>query len=319
MLKELLESQKEFFSHYWQALNLEAASGFVQRLLQCQGSIVLTGVGKSGLIGQKIAMTLASTGTKSFFLCPVNALHGDIGQMGPQDLCILISKSGESEELLSLVPLLRQKAIPSVAWVSKENSRLSHSCDEAIFLPVAKELCPFDLVPTTSAAVQLLFGDLIAIALLKLRNFTLDDYARNHPSGRIGRRLLLQVKDLMIKNEKLPLCSPKQLLVDTLVELSNKQCGCVLVADPGKQLLGLFTDGDLRRSLLHYGSEVLERSMEELMTKTPRTMASSALAWDALQEMERDPQKLINVLPVVDADRKIEGLIKMHDLIQAGL
>lgn len=319
MLQELLDKQKEFFSHFCHSLNLSAAEKMVEKFLLCQGSLVFTGVGKSGLVAKKVAMTMTSTGTKSFFLCPFNALHGDISLLSPKDICVLLSKSGESDELLGLAALLRSRSVNAVAWVSRTNSRLAKACDDSIVLPVQRELCPFDLVPTTSAAVQLLFGDMLAVALLRQRNFSMEQYALNHPGGNIGRKVTLKVCDLMISGDKLPLCSPEQSLVAVLVELSNKQCGCVLIQDSLGRLLGIFTDGDLRRALQSFGAAALEKKMEELMSHSPKTIQPQILAREALQAMESDPKHPVTVLPVVGEQNSILGLIKLHDLIQAGL
>jgi len=319
MLRELVEKQRSYFSHFWDELDIEAAEQLLSRLLACEGALVFSGIGKSGLVAKKIALTMTSTGTKAFFLCPTNALHGDIGIVAPQDIFIMLSKSGESEELLHLVPFLRNRSIPIISWISRPHSRLAKASDMAILLPVAREMCPFDLVPTTSTAVQLIFGDMMAIALMSQRNFSLDQYALNHPAGRIGKRITMRVTDLMLTGIHIPICTPRDRLVDTLVELSDKRCGCILITDPTRKLLGIFTDGDLRRSLQQLGSHALEKPMEELMTMAPRTIAAQALAWEALQLMEENQQRPISVLPVISEEQILIGLIKMHDLIQSGI
>lgn len=319
MLKELVERQKEYFSYFWQTLDLQAAERILQRFFLCEGTIVFSGVGKSGLVAKKIAMTMTSVGTKAIYVCPFNALHGDIGIIDSKDLFVMLSKSGESEELLHLIPLLRNRSVPIIAWVSNGASRLSKACDDSIVLPVEKELCPFDLAPTTSAAVQMIFGDMLAVALMRQKNFTMNEYALNHPAGRIGRRTSLRVADLMLTGARLPLCEPSHLLVDILVELSKKQCGAILVTDPSRKLLGIFTDGDLRRALQQQGAAALQSPISQLMNTTPRTICSEALAWEAMRAMESDQKHPITVLPVVSPDRNILGLIKMHDLVQSGL
>lgn len=323
VLAQLIEKNKENLAHFWQQLDTATAEQMLQRFLHCEGSLIFSGVGKSGLVAKKIALTMTSTGSKAAYLCPLNALHGDIGMLGPKDIFIMLSKSGESEELLNLVPFLHHRSIPIIAWVSSSSScRLARAADDYIVLPVKQELCPFDLVPTTSAAVQMLFGDMLAIALMSQREFSLDQYALNHPAGRIGRRISLKVKDLMVKGEELPLCSAEQPLTETIVELSKKKCGCILITDEQRQqLMGIFTDGDLRRALQRYGPTVLSLPMQQLMNSQPRTIAAEALAWEAMRAMEASQQQPINVLPVTCAEcpSKLVGLIKMHDLVQSGL
>jgi arabinose-5-phosphate isomerase len=264
-------------------------------------------------------MTMTSTGSRAFFLSATNALHGDIGIIGPDDIFIMISKSGESDELLQLVPFIRNKGIKIGAMVTNTSSRLARAVDFFLTLPLEKELCPFDLAPTTSTVIQMIVGDVIAIALMELRKFTVDDFAKNHPAGRIGRRILIRVQDLMISGSGIPLCHPRDKLVDTLVELSNKRCGCVLVINDDKELLGIFTDGDLRRALQKQGAKALDSKMEDLMTRTPRWIAAKELAWEALHLMEADQKHPIMVLAVLDDSKKVVGIIKMHDIVQSGL
>ena len=196
---------------------------------------------------------------------------------------------------------------------------LRKACEFSVVLPMGKELCPFDLVPTTSAVTQMIFGDVLAIALMRHKNFSLLEYAMNHPAGKIGRRLTLRVRDFMLKGRDIPLCGPKDKLVQTLVELSNKHCGCVLVVDEHMSMLGIFTDGDLRRALQKFGSKALEATMLEVMTKTARLIKSDEMASQALSLMEADQQHPITVLPVIEGELKVVGLIKMHDIVQSGL
>lgn len=319
MLQELLKKEREILLHFFEHIDLRAADRLFQVLKDCKGLIFLSGVGKSGLIAEKIALTMTSTGSRAFFLSPNNAMHGDIGIVSKDDVFLMVSKSGESEELLHMVPFLRNRGVHPIAIVNNGNSRLAKACEFAIVLPMEKELCPFDLVPTTSAVTQLIFGDALAIALMQHKNFGLAEYAMNHPAGKIGRRLTLRVKDLMLKSKDLPLCRPSDKLVDTLVELSNKRCGCVLVIDDQQQLLGIFTDGDLRRALQKLGSKALDTTMESLMTHTARVISSDEMASQALSLMEADQLRPITVLPVLNEAAQVVGLIKMHDIIQSGL
>lgn len=319
MLHELFESQRHSLNHFFDKIDHAAAEKIFQKLKSRKGLIFLTGIGKSAFVAKKVASTMTSTGTRAFFLDPVSAMHGDIGIVSKDDILLMISKSGESDELLQMVPSLHSKGGFAIAIVNNGKSRLARACDLSIELPLSKELCPFDLVPTTSAVTQLLFGDVLAIALLRDKNFTLDEYAMNHPAGRIGKRLTLRVNDLMLKDEALPLCRPPDKLFHTLVELSNKKCGCVLITDDELRLQGIFTDGDLRRALQKHGPEALDMKMGELMTPTARHIMSDEMASHALSVMESDKNRPITVLPVLCQNKKVVGLIKMHDIVQSGL
>jgi arabinose-5-phosphate isomerase len=319
VLKELFDKKQQYLNFFFQTVDLEAAEKFLQILKNCQGSMVFTGVGKSGLVAKKIAVTMTSTGTRASFLSPTNALHGDLGILSDKDVFILLSKSGESEELLTLIPYLRNKGVKLLSVVSNGNSRLAKATDYSMTLPLEKELCPYNLAPTTSTSIQLIFGDIMAIALMRHQNFSLDQYAKNHPAGSIGKRITLKVKDLMLKGNAVPICHPQDKLMDTLVELSNKRCGCVLVVDDKDVLLGIFTDGDLRRSLLNKGPQVLDLSMQQLMTYSARCIGPEKLAWDAMKMMEADQKNAITCMPVIDENRTVLGLIKLHDIVQSGL
>jgi arabinose-5-phosphate isomerase len=319
MLKEILDKQSNSASHYFSSLDLEESEKIVELLLQCPGMIFFTGVGKSGLVAKKIAFTMVSTGTRALYLSPMDALHGDLGMVSSQDVFIMLSKSGESDELINLVPAIRNRGATLVGVVCNGRSRLGAACHHTIQLPFERELCPFDMAPTTSTTAQVMFGDLLSIALMQHKKFSLDQYALNHPSGRIGKRITLKVKDLMLTGERIPLCSPEDKLGDVLVELSNKRCGCIVVADETRKLHGIFTDGDLRRSLQKQGGGVLSVKVKELMTVNPRWTGPDVMAWEAMKSMESDYQKRIMMLPVLDYERKVLGLLHMHDVVQSGL
>lgn len=319
MLKELMENGKQYIDHFFQHLDLDATERLLDELENCKGTLFFSGIGKSEVMAKKIAVTMTSTGTRALFMAPTNALHGDIGILHPDDLFIMLSRGGETEELLNLVPYVRNKGVKTIAIVSDASSRLSRLCDISIGLPLARELCPFNLVPTTSTQIQMIFGDLLTIALMKRKNFTLDQYAENHPSGKIGRRITTKVEDLMLCGEAVPTCGPDQLLLNALVELSKKRCGCVMVIDKEKNLLGIFTDGDLGRALNVHGSDVLQSPMSKMMNTHPRSISKDKLAWEALQEMESKPGHPITVLAVTDESSKLLGVIKMHDILQAGI
>jgi len=318
MLTDLLAEQRRYIDHYFDRLDLTEVDKVVQECLRVKGLIVFTGVGKSGIIAEKIAMTMISTGTKALYLPPTNFLHGDIGILSDSDLFVFMSRSGETEELLNLLPFVKNKGTRLLAVVSNPHSRLAKACDLSIHLPLEKELCPFDLAPTTSTAVQLLFGDLLTIALMRAKGFALSSYALNHPSGSIGKKMTLTVEALMYKGEQIPLAGPGDLLRDVLDELTSKKCGALLVADAQKNLLGIFTDGDLRRGLQQQGSDFLHKPICELMTGAAMRIESDQLAWDALKIMQSDPKKFVMVLPVVK-EGKIVGILRMHDIIQAGI
>lgn len=318
MLSDLLNEQRRNIESYFERLDLNAVSQVVQECLHTQGLIVFTGVGKSGIIAEKIAMTMISTGTKALYLPPTNFLHGDIGILSENDLFVLMSRSGETEELLNLVPFAKKRGSRLLAIVSNPDSRLAKQCDLSVTLPFEKELCPFDLAPTSSTTVQLLFGDLLAIALMRSKGFDLSAYALNHPSGSIGKKMSVTVEDLMCKDNHVPLAHPNDRLIDVLVELTNKKCGALLVADERKNFLGIFTDGDLRRALQTQGSDVLQKPMGELMTPSALTIEKDKLAWDALKMMQRDPKRFVMVLPVLEQG-KVAGILRMHDIVQAGV
>ncbi len=316
-LQLLFEEQRGAIRYFYDHLDLEQAECSLEACQSCLGLLVLTGVGKSGIIAEKIAMTLVSTGTRAIYLPAMNFLHGDIGIISQGDLVLMLSKSGESEELLDLLPHIRRRGAKTLALISNPESRLAKKADMSLCLPVEKELCPFDMAPTISTEVQLLFGDALAMALMSKRGFRLDDYALNHPSGLIGRKISLRVRDLMKKGADIPFCLPSDRLADVIVELSDKKCGCLLVCSSEKQLLGIFTDGDLRRSLQVNRATVLEKKMEELMTKDPLKVEPDCLAVHALELMEKSPKRLVTVLPVAEGSQVV-GILRMHDIIQAG-
>ena len=318
MLKDLFDEHQSNLEFFFDQVDLEAAEKIFRLFLSCEGTLIFTGVGKSGIIAEKLAMTMLSTGTKSLYLPPMNALHGDIGILTKDDVLVCISKSGESEELLSLIPFAQKKGAQTVAWVSNPLSTLLQACDLGISLPLRKELCPFDLAPTTSTAIQLIFGDVLSVALMKVKKFSLDDYALNHPAGNIGKKITLTVDDLMVKGERLPICRPNDRLREALVTLTNKQCGCLLIVSPDQRLQGIFTDGDLRRALQNNSASMLEKEMKDLMTTSFIRIYKGKRAWDALCLMQKDPKRRIMMMPVVD-NEQLAGLIRMHDIVQSGI
>lgn len=316
MLRDLFQEQQRYLDFFFKTVLIDEAEAVLDICLKTKGLIALTGVGKSGIIGEKIAMTLISTGTRALYLPTTNLLHGDIGVLTEDDTVILLSKSGETEELLNVLPHIQRRGAKTIALVSNPNSRLAQLADLKMVLPVEKELCPFDLAPTTSTEVQLLFGDVLSIALMKAKGFDLEKYGENHPLGTIGKKISLKVDDLM--QHELPICHPHQKLGDLLNELSSKKCGCLIIVNEEREFQGIFTDGDLRRSLQSLGSAVLERRIDELMTRSALSIQKGERAMNAVKLMQKDPSKWIMVLPVLDK-KLVVGLIRMHDIIHTGL
>ncbi len=317
MIKELLEEQKDYINDFFDKIDHKEVETILSYLLSCKGSLIFTGVGKSGLIANKLATTFISTGTRSLYISPTDALHGDIGIVTNNDILICLSKSGESKELLDLLPFAKNKGAKIIAIVSNRNSKLAINSDVFVVLPVKKEICPFNLAPTTSTSIQLIFGDILAVALMKAKNFSIDDYANNHPSGLIGKKITLRVSDIMIKDENLlPICHPQDEIIDILSCLSSKQCGAILAVDNDK-LKGIFTDGDLRRSISQYKSNFLYKKIGDVMTKSFKWIEKDELAVNALKKMEED-KKLVTVLPVLE-NEKVIGIVRLHNIIQHGL
>lgn len=314
LIKHSQESLKEFYDH----LEAKKLQEMVELCHRTKGTIFLTGIGKSGFIAEKIAMTLVSTGTKAMFLDPSNLLHGDIGIVDKDDLVIVMSKSGFTKELVELIPFIKNKGAYTIGCISQANSPLEKLCDQVLILKVASELDAHNLVPTVSTQVQLIFGDILTIALMQVKNIGLDCYASNHPSGSIGKKLLTKVDELMLFDDKVPLCAPTSKVKDILIELSMKNCGCVLVTDESRRLQGIFTDGDLRRSLQKIGTEALDKNVEELMSTAPIYVNKMTLAYEAKKVMQKDDRSWINVLPVVE-QQEVIGLLRLHDLIKAGI
>lgn len=282
----------------------------VGALLACTGRVVVTGMGKSGLIGQKLSATLASTGTPSLFLHPAEAIHGDLGRIVPGDVVVAISYSGETEEIVALLPSLKRLAVPLVALTGNPQSTLGHAADVHLDVGVRQEACPLGLAPTASTTAALAMGDALAMALLERRGFTADDFAVLHPGGRLGQKLL-RVEDLMHRGDDLPRVLPATPMKDVLFEMTRKRLGVTTVAEADGRLLGLISDGDLRRQMEKHGYTLLDRRAEECMTARPRTIAPRALATEALALMEAGK---ITSLVVTDPGGQLLGLIHLHDL-----
>lgn len=284
-------------------------------MLACEGRIVVLGMGKSGHIGSKVAATLASTGSPAFFVHPGEASHGDLGMITVKDVVLAFSNSGETGEILTILPIIKRLGVPLVALTGNSASTLASLADAHINVGVAQEACPLDLAPTASTTAALAMGDALAIALLEARGFTRDDFARSHPGGRLGRRLLLHVGDVMRSGEALPMVGPNVKLSAALLEITRKGMGMTAVVDEQRKVLGIYTDGDLRRSLDH-GMDVHTTLISELMTPDCKTVRAGILAAEAMQVMEAAK---INGLLVVDEDGRLVGALNMHDLLRAGV
>ena len=284
-------------------------------LLACEGRVVVTGMGKSGHVGNKIAATLASTGTPSFFLHPGEAMHGDIGMITARDVVLALSNSGETDELVAILPVIKRLDVPLIALTGSRDSTLGRYASVMLDVSVPQEACSLNLAPTASTTATLAMGDALAVAVLEARGFTPEDFARSHPGGTLGRRLLLHVEDVMHRGETLPAVSPDTVLSAGLLEMSRKGLGMTAVVDERRRVLGVFTDGDLRRAFDRQ-IDVHQTRMHEVMTKNPKVAQPRMLAAEAVHLMETHR---ITALPVVDADGVLIGALNVHDLLRAGV
>ncbi|AXA84586.1 D-arabinose 5-phosphate isomerase [Lysobacter oculi] len=282
-------------------------------ILDSRGRVVCTGMGKSGHIARKIAATLASTGTPAFYVHPGEAGHGDLGMITDADIVLALSNSGETDELITLLPVLARQGNRLIAMTGRPASTLARQADAHIDASVPAEACPLDLAPTSSTTAALVLGDALAVALLEARGFTADDFARSHPAGALGRRLLLHIRDVMHTGDDVPRVADTATLGEALMEMSRKRLGMTAVVDAEGRLAGLFTDGDLRRTL-DAGVDVRGTGIANVMTASPRTIGEDALAVEAAQLMEAHK---INALLVVDAERRVVGALNIHDLLRA--
>jgi len=284
-------------------------------MLACRGRVVVTGMGKSGHVGNKIAATLASTGTPAFFVHPGEASHGDLGMITRQDVVLALSYSGETAEVLTLLPLFKRMAAPLIAMTGKPRSTLAMAADVHLDVSVAKEACPLNLAPTASTTATLAMGDALAVALLEARGFTPEDFALSHPGGSLGRKLLLKVGDVMQSGERLPKVSPDTKLSVALLEMSRKGLGLTAIVDADDKVLGVFTDGDLRR-VLDQGIDVREVRVDAVMTRGGKTVRAAQLAAEAVALMEKHK---ITALLIEDDAGHLEGVVHMHDLLRSGV
>ncbi len=279
--------------------------------------IIVTGIGKSGIIGRKIAGTFLSIGLPCVFMHSVDALHGDIGIVSGGDLAILLSKSGSTEELVQLVPFLKNRGAKIISIVGNEHSFLAKESDVTILARVEREACPLNIVPTSSAMVALAVGDALAACIMKVKHLTIEDFARQHPLGQLGRNIILRVEDVMHKNDNLPLIHPENTFREAVIEITNKKLGCVCVVENGNKLVGLITDGDVRRALQKF-ENIDKLKVKDVMTPNPITIHYSALLGEALSLMEQRESQ-INVLPVVDENNVCIGVIRLHDIVRSSI
>lgn len=290
----------------------------VEMIMACPGRTVITGIGKSGIIGRKMAATLASTGTPSFYLHPAEGIHGDLGMVTEGDVVIALSNSGETGEVLHILPSLRRIGAKLIAMVGNPNSTLAKNSDIVLNVGVTREACPLGLAPTSSTTAALAYGDALALALLSKRKFTASQFAVFHPGGSLGRKLLLTVEDIMHSGTENPLVKADISVQDALFVITDKGLGAVSVVDDDNKMLGVLTDGDIRRGLSK-GVDFLKRPVTELMTASPKTITKEKLAAQALHIMESNRPKPITVLPVVDAENHVIGLLHMTDLVRQGV
>jgi arabinose-5-phosphate isomerase len=315
----LLRLEADAISQTATRLKQEEIEHVVQLLAECEGKVVILGVGKSGIIAQKIAATMTSTGSAAIHLHPSDALHGGIGIINSDDVVMILSNSGETDEIIGMLPYLKHRQVPIIALVGNLNSTLARRADAMIDGSVDQEACPLNLAPTTSTTVALALGDALAMTLMRVKGLTPEDFASNHPAGQLGKRLTLKVADLMHGGPDNPTIKLGALWVEIVKGISDGGLGAVNVVSDGGQLEGIVTDGDLRRAIQQRDPASLQNlKCDEIMSKDPVVASPDLLAYDALRLME-DRSSQISVLPVVNGDRVCVGLIRLHDIVRSGL
>ena len=301
---------------------VEGALALLERCADRKAKLVITGVGKSGIVARKIAATFSSIGLMALYLNPLDALHGDLGVVAPDDVCLLLSNSGETSELLEVLPPLKRRGTSRIALVGKAESSLARGSDVVLEASVDREVCPLNLAPTASTAVAMAIGDALAAVWMERRGISPADFAINHPAGSLGKQLTMTVADLMVPALQLPVLQPNTPLPEVISQLTTGAIGSGWVEDPETEgcLLGLITDGDLRRALRDHSSDSwASLKASDLMTADPITVHAELMAVEAIKKMEHNRRKPISVLPVVNAEGQLEGLLRLHDLVQAGL
>jgi arabinose-5-phosphate isomerase len=318
-VQNLLRIESDAIAQTATRLDPSSVERVVDLLASCNGKVVILGVGKSGIIGQKIAATMTSAGTAALYLHPSDALHGGLGIVQTNDVVIVLSNSGETDEIVAMLPYLKNRAVAIVAIVGNLNSTLARRADVVLDASVDKEACPLNLAPTTSTTVALAIGDALAMTVMKVKGLTSDDFAVNHPAGRLGKRLTLRVGDLMHRDRENPTIAAGSSWVDVVRAISKGGLGAVCVVNDEGRLAGIITDGDLRRAIEQTSHESLAKlTCDEFMTAKPVVATPDLLAFDALRLMEDRPSQ-ISVLPVVDQDERCVGLIRVHDIVRSGL
>lgn len=312
--KEVIRVEAEAVLNLLKSIDQNFASA-VELIFNSTGRVVFTGMGKSGIIARKIVATMNSTGTAAIFMHPTDALHGDLGMVRKNDVVILISKSGHTEELLQLIPMVKRIGAAIIGMIGGNNSSLGKDCDLVLNVGVKEEACPYDLAPTASTTAALVMGDALAITLLEKRGFTEEDFALLHPAGSLGRRLSLRINEIMIKGNDVPIISERSSLKDAIIEITSKRLGMTCVVNELGILTGIITDGDLRR-LLEHTLDIKNLIAADVMTKKPKTISKDFLASFALQQMEKFN---ITSLIVSDNSNNPEGIVHLHDLVKLGL
>jgi arabinose-5-phosphate isomerase len=318
---ELLRAESDAIAKAASRLRAAELDQVLSIFSACKGKIVFLGVGKSGIIAQKIAATMTSSGTAAIHLHPSDALHGGLGIVTGDDVVVMLSNSGETDELLELLPYIKRRGVPLVGMVGNVKSTIAKRSDAVLDASVDQEACPLNLAPTASTTVALALGDALAMTLMRTKGLTEDDFASNHPAGQLGKRLTLRVADLMHTGAENPTIAPDASWMDIVATITQFGLGAVNVVDKGGRLAGIVTDGDLRRSLQRVGPRDFAFAnliCDELMTRNPVVTTPETLAFDALRLMEDRPSQ-INVLPVVDGDGQCVGLIRLHDIVRSGL
>jgi len=313
---ELLRLEADAITRAAARLDPSQIDRAAQLILNCAGKVIVMGIGKSGVIAQKIAQTMTSTGSMAISIHPSDAMHGGLGVIASGDVVIALSNSGETEELVAILPSLQKRGVSIISIVGNPNSTLAKQSDAFLDASVDQEACPLNLAPTASTTVALALGDALAMSIMETRGLTPEDFAANHPAGRLGKRLTIAVKDLMHES---PSVSPSDGWLDVVKAISRSALGAVNVVDDNSRLIGIVTDGDLRRTIEKTEpGKLASLTAEVMMTRSPVTTSAGMLAFDALRLMEDRPSQ-ISVLPVVDGDRKCVGLIRLHDIVRSGL
>jgi arabinose-5-phosphate isomerase len=312
--KEVIRKEAKAIAHLEKKID-EQFSRAVELCLKCKGRVIVTGIGKSGLIGRKIAATLSSTGTPAFFLHPTEGTHGDVGMVRKNDVVITVSKSGETDEVYQLVPLFKRVGVPIITLTGNIKSPLAEKSDVVIDVSVDEEACPYDLVPTSSTTAALVMGDALAIALLEERNFSSEDFALLHPGGQLGRKLILKVSDIMHSGNEIPKVAEDTGIKEVILEMTSKRLGTTTVVNQKGELVGIFTDGDLRR-VVERTDNIFSLKAKQVMSKNPKTISADELAVKALNLME---SYSITSLVITNGKKEPVGIVHLHDILKAGV